>query len=542
MYVCPWPLAPSPLADGEPLFVRYYCRHVLMTRMARRSRSRSTTRRGANVVPRLLKVLWSDESLAVGDRERLSFASTPGDLTTNVDVASGPQASLRAVVTVVGSNADGHDASPIAAPPRSVSFASVLGDLTAKADVASGPGASLRAVVTVAGSDADGHNAFPIAASSQSLSFASVLGDLTANVDVASGPQVEFSPHVDELDSKDVDYQSSGRPESLLDSFDSSPTPTSQTSPRVECSSRLDENDSEVDFGDVDYRSPGPPEALMDSSPTPASQASPRVECFSRLDENDSEVYFDDVDYRSPGPPESLMDSSPTTASQASPRVECFSRLDENDSEVDFDDVDYRSLGPPESLVDIWERGPPSSDVRVPAVCPSSSLHGSPIDGPVLRIPSGHSDLHYHGPSTSTSSVNLTAALQYLREKVDANKLPIFCEYAVIDDDDENVERLMLQILSQADIFSFYVGVTTDPVRRWLGGRGPTSRAWMHGHRQKYGRMDILAIRGPGFAASLEKFLITSARNYYSSVCANKALDSRGCVRCEINYLYLVSI
>ena len=373
--------------------------------MARRSRSRSTTRRGANVVPRLLKVLWSDESLAVGDRERLSFASTPGDLTTNVDVASAPQASLRAVVTVAGSDADGHDASPIAAPPRSVSFASVL-------------------------------------------------GDLTANVDVASGPQVEFSPHVDELDSKDVDYQSSGRPESLLDSFDSSPTPTSQTSPRVQCSCRLDENDSEVDFDDVDDRSPGPPE----------------------------------------------------------------------------------------SLVDIWERGPPSSDVRVPAVCPSSSLHGSPIDGPVLRIPSGHSDLHYHGPSTSTSSVNLTAALQYLREKVDANKLPIFLEYAVIDDDDENVECLMLQILSQADIFSFYVGVTTDPVRRWLGGPGPTSRAWMHGHRQKYGRMDILAVRGPGFAASLERFLITSARNYYSSVCANKALDSRGCVRCEINYLYLVSI
>ena len=398
--------------------------------------------------------MWSDESLAVGNRERLSFASTPGDLTTNVDVASAPQASLRAVVTVAGSDADGHDASPIAAPPRSVSFASVLGDLTANVDVASGPGASLRAVVTVAGSDADGHNAFPIAASSQSVSFASVLGDLTANVDVASGPQVEFSPHVDELDSKDVDYQSSGRPESLLDSFDSSPTPTSQTSPRVQCSCRLDENDSEVDFDDVDYRSPGPPE----------------------------------------------------------------------------------------SLVDIWERGPPSSDVRVPAVCPSSSLHGSPIDGPVLRIPSGHSDLHYHGPSTSTSSVNLTAALQYLREKVDANKLPIFCEYAVIDDDDENVECLMLQILSQADIFSFYVGVTTDPVRRWLGGPGPTSRAWMHGHRQKYGRMDILAVRGPGFAASLERFLITSARNYYSSVCANKALDSRGCVRCEINYLYLVSI
>ena len=466
--------------------------------MARRSRSRSTTRRGANVASRLLKVLWSDESLAVGNRERLSFASTPGDLTTNVDVASAPQASLRAVVTVAGSDADGHDASPIAAPPRSVSFASVLGDLTANVDVASGPGASLRAVVTVAGSDADGHNAFPIAASSQSVSFATVLGDLTANVDVASGPQVEFSPHVDELDSKDVDYQSSGRPESLLDSFDSSPTPTSQTSPCVQCSCRLDENDSEVDFGDVDYRSPGPPESLMDSSPTPASQASPRVECFSRLDENDSEV--------------------------------------------DFDDVDYRSPGPPESLVDIWERGPPSSDVRVPAVCPSSSLHGSPIDGPVLRIPSGHSDLHYHGPSTSTSSVNLTAALQYLREKVDANKLPIFCEYAVIDDDDENVECLMLQILSQGDIFSFYVGVTTDPVRRWLGGPGPTSRAWMHGHRQKYGRMDILAVRGPGFAASLERFLITSARNYYSSVCANKALDSRGCVRCEINYLYLVSI
>ena len=221
--------------------------------------------------------------------------------------------------------------------------------------------------------------------------------------------------------------------------------------------------------------------------------------------------------------------SSPTPTSPSSPLVEfSSSRL----GEVYANDNDYRSSEPPASLMELWERGSPSNDGG------ASSAQASL---PPAATAGGHT-LYYQGPaaaSLSTTSVNLPAALQHLIERVDANELPIFCDRTIIDDDDASVEALMLQIASRVDIGAFYVGVTTDPVHRWRGG--PTERGWMPGHGEKYCRMDILAVRGPGCAASLETLLITSARTYNGSFCQNKALDSRGGVRSAINFLYIVS-
>ena len=105
-------------------------------------------------------------------------------------------------------------------------------------------------------------------------------------------------------------------------------------------------------------------------------------------------------------------------------------------------------------------------------------------------------------------------------------------------DDDELAEALMLRIASRIETERFYIGVTSDPVWRWWGGA--SDRGVMQGHSETFECMTILAIRGPGLAAPLERLLIASAKEYHGARCANRATDNRGCVGVAVNYLYIV--
>lgn len=80
----------------------------------------------------------------------------------------------------------------------------------------------------------------------------------------------------------------------------------------------------------------------------------------------------------------------------------------------------------------------------------------------------------------------------------------------------------------------FYVGATTNPLRRWCGAGD------MPGHSRRFARMVLLAFANFDVTYELETYLISIALDAYPRRCVNKARDARGQTAAP-NFIYIVS-
>ena len=106
-------------------------------------------------------------------------------------------------------------------------------------------------------------------------------------------------------------------------------------------------------------------------------------------------------------------------------------------------------------------------------------------------------------------------------------------------------EETLTDTITDDDLEYFYVGVTVDPIRRWIGGMKRGS--YMPGHRlpehaggKACTEMHVFALL-PGYEArSVEARLIKFARSNYPQLCRNVAEDARGICLGQPNFVYIV--
>ena len=185
------------------------------------------------------------------------------------------------------------------------------------------------------------------------------------------------------------------------------------------------------------------------------------------------------------------------------------------------------------SLMSLWDQALGATPWEHEAPCAPSQLGDTPRGLSALPQPFVVVQTHLaHGA--------FDEAAQQAKEL----QLPICFDHAEVNDSsDEVVDALMHSLASRFDLRRFYVGVTMDPIRRWLGGASDRSeQGVMRGHCAKYENMVILAFRGPGLAAPLESLLIASAKAIHGERCLNRAIDSRGCVNGVANFVYCLNI
>ena len=89
----------------------------------------------------------------------------------------------------------------------------------------------------------------------------------------------------------------------------------------------------------------------------------------------------------------------------------------------------------------------------------------------------------------------------------------------------------------------FYIGGTVNPLRRWFGDpptyTGPSRP--MPGHCERYANMHLLAICDGSVGGRLETHLIEYAKNRFSELCKNIAVDSRGLTD-ALNWIYICTL
>ena len=120
----------------------------------------------------------------------------------------------------------------------------------------------------------------------------------------------------------------------------------------------------------------------------------------------------------------------------------------------------------------------------------------------------------------------------------------------------EDAEESIMDIMLQGTVEAFYIGGTTDPVRRWLGDghlmlskRKPQAiqtsceRSGMPGHYLSWDSMHLIAVArneiGSKEARVLETDLIRFSKTKWPSLCENIAIDSRG--QCDgTNFMYIL--
>ena len=113
-------------------------------------------------------------------------------------------------------------------------------------------------------------------------------------------------------------------------------------------------------------------------------------------------------------------------------------------------------------------------------------------------------------------------------------ELPV--TFDLVSPDDERAESALLCIASRAQ--KFYVGGTTAVARRWLGGH--TDRGFMRGHSERYCWMAVVAVRRGAAGGQLEQRCICAARERHPGAIVNKANDSRGLSKTDVNFVYIV--
>ena len=124
-----------------------------------------------------------------------------------------------------------------------------------------------------------------------------------------------------------------------------------------------------------------------------------------------------------------------------------------------------------------------------------------------------------------------------LEERLDAARvaarvgLPIAFHFVP----DEDLEVSIFEVVSYVD--AFYIGATTDPKWRWIGGE--SERGYMQGHSSNWNALHVLHISESQNSRSQEARVIRHFMNQYPSRCHNRAPDARGQLRGEPNFLYV---
>ena len=111
-------------------------------------------------------------------------------------------------------------------------------------------------------------------------------------------------------------------------------------------------------------------------------------------------------------------------------------------------------------------------------------------------------------------------------------------------------EYALRSIVNVRTVSQFYVGVTVDPVRRWLGDANPSrwlgeggddgaaARGPMPGHNLAYGLMHLLAVAPRYITRWLEPHLIKVGKRASSNRSRNIADDARGQAN-SLNFVYV---
>ena len=85
----------------------------------------------------------------------------------------------------------------------------------------------------------------------------------------------------------------------------------------------------------------------------------------------------------------------------------------------------------------------------------------------------------------------------------------------------------------------FYIGGTSSPAWRWVGGESARGDGPMRGHRERFHHMHVAHIARAGHAGQVEARLIQWGLQTYSTKCVNLTADSRGLLRAQPNFIYV---
>jgi len=186
-------------------------------------------------------------------------------------------------------------------------------------------------------------------------------------------------------------------------------------------------------------------------------------------------------------------------------------------TEVDSDDSDTpeeATRGKEEmSLLELWW--------DMPILSPRD-----PVDEPVPRRPV---PVEPTQPLARSSLWRESLEERWDAARVAARGLPV--AFHVVPD--EELESFISHIVSGAD--AFYIGATTDPKWRWVGGE--SERGFMQGHRETWNALHVLHLSESKSSRSQETRLIQHFMK--QPRCHNRKPDARGQVRDEPNFVYV---
>ena len=195
--------------------------------------------------------------------------------------------------------------------------------------------------------------------------------------------------------------------------------------------------------------------------------------------------------------------------------------------------------GEPDSLLSLWFQTPSPCSRENPMVTEEDAQSLLPRELPAGTVVSDAQsllprDLPPQPPSRPPFGE--TGLLEiWRRAEADAVGLPIYFS-AGAEHTDHDLESQVVQAAGQA-WGGFYVGATTCPCRRWLGG--PTPRGWMNGHACDADAMYIIGLVPAQDAPAVETRLIQFGMDRLSGS-LNQARDARGQVRGVPNFIYVV--
>ena len=153
-----------------------------------------------------------------------------------------------------------------------------------------------------------------------------------------------------------------------------------------------------------------------------------------------------------------------------------------------------------------------------------------------------------HGQLAARMQAQIVELTDCFRDQIATQDLPITLHLSTSTVGCEDALRsIVVDVLTA---WQFYVGVTVDPVRRWLGDANPSrwlgeggddgaaARGPMPGHHLAYGLMHLLAVAPRYITRWLEPHLIKVGKRASSSRSRNIAEDARGQAD-GLNFVYV---
>ena len=178
-------------------------------------------------------------------------------------------------------------------------------------------------------------------------------------------------------------------------------------------------------------------------------------------------------------------------------------------------------------LFDLWNRPLPMEPVA-PMMAPMVTPTCSTCSASGAGGGAGLFDLS-DGASGADGGANLGEL--WVAACVEARGLPVVFQYV----SDQALENAIYDIAPVAD--AFYIGATTDPRRRWIGG--DSMRGYMQGHSKVWDKLHVFHLSHSESSRCQETRLIEHCLGQYPGRCTNLAVDARGQVKGMPNFLYV---